>query len=118
MKAIIFSNHFEPPDELVEFCKGIGYNFYNPATRFDLMFDRRVIEFCEKRLTTLWNEKVYKGKTSYFYRVGFAGAGYIRDIDIKRKWMIGYSNVDAPIIKYVDVKINNYGHVALIQEND
>ena len=118
MKSIIFSNHFEPPEEFVKFCEEIGYNFYNPATRFDLMFDRRVVKFCEERLTLLWNEKVYKGKASCIYRIGFAGAGYIRDIDIKRKWMIGHNNVDAPIIKYVDVKINNYGHVALIQEND
>ena len=118
MKAVIFSNHFEPPEEFVKFCEEIGYNFYSPATRFDLMFDRRVVKFCEERLTQLWNEKVYKGKASCIYRIGFAGAGYIRDIDIKRKWMVGHNNVDAPIIKYVDVKINNYGHVALLRDVD
>lgn len=113
MKAILFDYYFEAPDELNKFCKSIGYEKPN-YSNFDLMFDQRVIEFCEKRLSSLWNEKVYKGKESYKFRCGFAGAGYIRDIDTARKWRIKYNNVDAPIIDYVDIKVNNYGYVSLI----
>lgn len=113
MKAILFDYYFEAPDELNEFCKSIGYEKPN-YSNFDLMFDQRVIEFCEKRLSSLWNEKVYKGKESYKFRCGFAGAGYIRDIDTARKWRIKYNNVDAPIIDYVDIKVDNYGYVSLI----
>lgn len=113
MKAVLFSNWFDAPDELNEFCKSIGYDNPKYSSDFNLMFDQRVVEFCEQRLSRLWNEQVYKGKESYKFRVGFAGAGYIRNIDTTRKWRIKYNNVDAPIINYVDIKVNNYGYVSL-----
>ena len=114
MKAIILGYYFEAPDELNDFCKSIGYDNPNYSNNFDLMFDQRVVEFCKQRLSMLWNEQVYKGKESYKFRVGFAGAGYIREIDTTRKWRIKYNNVDAPIIDYVDVNVNDYGHISLI----
>ena len=114
MKAILFSRWFEAPDELNEFCKSIGYDNPDYSNNYDLMFDSRVVEFCEQRLSGLWNEKVYKGRDSYKFRIGFAGAGYIRDIDTSRKWRIKYSNVDAPIIDYIDVNVNDYGYISLI----
>lgn len=117
MKAIIFSYWFEAPDELNEFCKSIGYINPDYSKNYDLMFDNRVIEFCEQKLSNLWNEKVYKGRESYKFRVGFAGAGYIREIDTTRKWILKYNHVDAPIINYVDIDINNYGHVSIIGVN-
>ena len=114
MKAILFDPYFEAPDELNDFCKSIGYDNPNYSNNFDLMFDQRVIEFCKQRLSRLWNEQVYKGKESYKFKVGFAGAGYIREIDTTRKWRIKYNNVDAPIIDYVDVNVNDYGYISLI----
>ena len=114
MKAILFDSYFEAPDELNDFCTSIGYKNLKYSTNFDLMFDQRIVEFCEKRLSRLWNEQVYKGKESYKFRVGFAGAGYIREIDTTRKWRIKYNNVDAPIIDYVDVNVNDYEHISLI----
>ena len=114
MKAILFDSYFEAPDELNNFCKSIGYENPKYSTNFDLMFDQRVVEFCEQRLSRLWNEQVYKGKESYKFRVGFAGAGDIRDIDITKKWRIRYINVDTPIVYYVDVNVNDYGYVSLI----
>ena len=113
MKAIIFDFLFEPPEELYKFCKELGYNGYDYSYNYDLMFDGRVVEFCEKRLSSLWGERVYKGKESYKFRVGFAGAGYIRDIDTTKKWMIKYNHVDAPVICYVDIQENKYGHVSI-----
>lgn len=114
MKAIIFGDFFEAPDELNEFCKSIGYDNPDYSHNFDLMFDKRVVEFCEKRLSSLWNEMVYKGKESYKFRIGFAGAGHIRDIDTTRKWRLTYNNVDAPVVRYVDVKVNEYGYVSIV----
>ena len=116
MKAILFDSYFEAPDELNNFCKSIGYENPNYSNNFDLMFDQRVVEFCKQRLSRLWNEQVYKGKESYKFRVGFAGAGYIREIDTTRKWRIKYNNVDAPIIDYIDVNVNDYGYVSLISK--
>lgn len=114
MKAILFPYWFEAPDELNEFCKSIGYDNPDYSNNYDLMFDSRVVEFCQQRLSNLWNEKVYKGRDSYKFRIGFAGAGYIRDIDTTRKWRIKYSNVDAPIIDYVDINVNEYGLVSVV----
>ena len=114
MKAILFPYWFEAPDELNEFCKSIGYNNPDYSNDYNLMFDSRIVEFCQQRLSNLWNEKVYKGRDSYKFRIGFAGAGYIRDIDTTRKWRIKYSNVDAPIIDYVDVNVNDYGLVSVV----
>lgn len=116
MKAILFSYWFEAPDELNEFCKSIGYENPKYSTDFDLMFDSRVIEFCEQRLSRLWSEQVYKGKESYKFRCGFAGAGYIREIDTTRNWRIKYNHVYAPLIDYVDIKVNDYGYVSVVSK--
>lgn len=116
MKAILFDYYFEAPDELNDFCRSIGYENPKYSTNFDLMFDQRVIEFCEQRLSRLWNEQVYKGKESYKFRCGFAGAGYIRDIDTTRKWRLQYNHVDAPLIDYVDIKVNDYGYVRVVSK--
>lgn len=113
MKAVIFTAYFEAPDELIDFCESIGYNIHDYSRHFELMFDSRVVDFCEQRLSNLWNEKVYKGKESYKFRCGFAGAAYIRDIDTTKKWRIKYNNVDAPVIQYVDVNVNDYGYVSI-----
>ena len=112
MKAVIFSKWFEAPDELIDFCKSIGYDNTDFVNDFDLMFDSRVVEFCEQRLTNLWDEQVYRGRQNYRYRIGFAGAGYIREVDTKRKWRLKNNRVNAPIVEYVEVYVNtnNYGH--------
>lgn len=113
-KAIIFDYCFEAPDELVDFCKSIGYSNPDFANDFDLMFDQRVVEFCEKRVEPLWSERVYKGKESYAFRCGFAGAGYIREIDTSKVWHLRHNNVDAPIINYVEVNTNKYGYLSVL----
>ena len=114
MKAILFGCYFEAPDELDEFCKSIGYNNPRYSSDYNLMFDSRVVEFCQQRLSPLWNENVYKGRESYKFRVGFADAGYIREIDTTRKWRLKYNNVDAPIVDYVDINVNDYGYVSVV----
>ncbi len=112
-KAIIFSSWLEAPDELNEFCKSIGYDEIDYHD-FKIMFDERIIEFCEKRLSRLWYEKVYKGKESYDFRCGFVDAGYIREIDTSKKWKIKYNHVDVPIIDCIDIKTNQYGYTSII----
>ena len=116
MKAVLFGYFFEAPDELKEFCENIGYKNHDYSTNYDLMFDSRIVEFCEQRLSSLWDEKVYKGKENYKFRCGFAGAGYIRDIDTTRKWRLKYNNVDSPIIDYVDIHVNDYGHISVVSQ--
>lgn len=116
MKAIIFPRWFEAPDELEDFCKSIGYDNPDYSNNYDLMFDHRVVEFCEHRLVKLWGEKVYKGKSTDKFKIGFAGAGYIREIDTTKKWMVSYNNVDAPIIEYIDIEVNKYGYVECIRK--
>ena len=117
MKAILFPYWFEAPDELNEFCKSIGYE--NPDySDFEIMFDPRVVAFCEERLTPLWDEKVYKGRETIKCRVGFAGAGYIRDVDTDKHWVLKYSNVDAPIIDYINVCSNKFGYVYFNRRSD
>ena len=113
-KAIIFGVYFEAPDELVDFCESIGYDKPNFSNDFDLMFDERVVEFCEQRLTPLWDEQVYRGRESCAFRSGFAGSGYIRDIDTSKTWILRYNNVDAPIIDYVGINADKYGHLFVV----
>ena len=113
MKAIIFSYWFEAPDELYEFCQSIGYDEFIDYHDFDLMFDERVINFCEQRLSSFLDEQVYKGRPNTKFRVGFAGAGYIRDIDVTKTWMFDYNRGVAPVIKYIDLYINKYGYLSI-----
>lgn len=116
MKAIIFSDWFEAPDELIEFCNSIGYDNPNFSSNFDLIFDSRIVDFCEQRLTELWDENVYIGKTSSRYKIGFAGVGYIREIDTTKKWRLKYNNMDVPTIDYVDIYVNEYGYTYLVSQ--
>lgn len=116
MKAVIFSSWFEPSDEFINYIKCLGYATFSKYD-YDMMFDPRIVSFCEKRASKLWGEYVYKGKASYEFRCGFAGAGYIRDIDITKKWIITHNHVDSIIIKYVDVHTNKYGHTYLSEIN-
>ena len=118
MKAILFSKGFEAPEELVKFAEDLGYDNPNFTKNFDLMFDNRIVEFCEQNLSNLWDEMVYKGKETYKRKIGFAGAGYIREIDTTRQWHLKYSITGAPIIVYIDVHINTnaYGYVEVIYE--
>ena len=115
MRAVIFGEWFEAPDELKDFVSSCGYEFFSNRN-YDIMFDSRIVDFCEKRLSPLWSEMVYKGRENYKFRCGFAGAGYIRDIDVDKHWIIKYNNVDAPIITYVDVYTNKYGYTRLVAE--
>ncbi|MDO5546863.1 MAG: hypothetical protein Q4F79_00025 [Eubacteriales bacterium] len=114
VKAIIFSRWFLAPDELDEFCRSIGYEKPDFPNDFNIMFDQRVVEFCEKRLSSLWDEMVYKGRDDPRFRIGFAGAGYIRNVDTSKTWRFRYNNVDAPIIDYIDVKVNDYGYLCVV----
>lgn len=115
-KAIIFSSWFEADDEFHEFCKSLGYNlkpneYGNKSDlNFDIMFDPRVIEYCEKHKSKLWNEYVFKGKESFNFRCGFSGAAYFREIDTSKMWTIKYNQVDAPVITYVKIITNEYGY--------
>lgn len=116
MKAILFNYFFKPTDELRDFCESIGYKNPDFSNDYDLMFDSRVVEFCEKRASFFWGEKVYKGKEDYNYRVGFAGAGYFRDVDTTKKWKLGRNHVDSLVVDYVDVCVNGYGHISLVSQ--
>lgn len=112
--AIIFDRWFIAPDELNEFCKGIGYENPDYPNDFDLMFDPRVVQFCQQNLTMLWGECVYRGRESCDFRCGFAGAGYIRSIDTSKVWRLSYNHVDAPVIDYVQVSTNKYGYLSVL----
>lgn len=112
--AIIFDRWFLAPDELNEFCKSIGYENPDYANDFELMFDPRVVQFCQKNLSSLCGEQVYRGRESYDFRCGFAGAGYVRSIDTSKTWRLSYNNVDAPIIDYVQVSTNKYGYLSVL----
>lgn len=114
MKAILFSRGFKAPDELAEI---INFSYHSHSLlkqHYLIMFEPEIIEFCEQRLSPLYGEYVYKGKESSEFKCGFAGAGYIRDIDTSRKWTIESNSVGAPIITYVEVRtIQPYGYTYL-----
>lgn len=117
MKAILFPRWFEAPDELNEFCRSIGYDNPDYSNNYNLMFDNRVVEFCEQRLSHLWNEDVYKGRKSPKFKIGFAGSGHIREIDTTRIWRLKYNNVDAPIVDYIDIDVNEYGMISIVSKS-
>lgn len=112
--AIIFDRWFIAPDELNEFCKSIGYENPDYPNDFDLMFDPRVVQFCQQNLAKLWGEHVYRGRESCDFRCGFGGAGYIRTIDTSKTWRLSYNHVDAPVIDYVQVSTNKYGYLSVL----
>jgi len=112
MKAIIFSFWFEAPAELDAFCQSIGYVNPNYRNNFDLMFDQRVVEFCEARLSEFNGRKIYKGTDSRNFLVGFAGAGYVYDIDTTKKWTL-LRESSRPVINYCTVSTDKYGQIII-----
>lgn len=112
--AIIFDRWFLPPAELDEFCKSIGYENSDYSNDFDLMFDQRVVQFCQKNLSSLFGEQVYKGRNTCDFRCGFAGAGHIRVIDTSKTWRLAYNRADSIVIDYVDVSTNKYGYLTVL----
>ena len=115
-KVVLMSNFFEAPDEFITYIKSLGYDSYDYRKNFKLMFDERVIDFVEKRTTNIMNRKVYKGKESYKYKIGFAGLAVVKEVDTSKKWIIDYDNLDIPCIQYVDIKTNEYGFTTLKAE--
>lgn len=118
MKAIIFDHIFEAPEELEEFCKTLGYDFPNYRYNRELMFDSRVIEFCEERLSEFGDVKVYKGKKDNKYKIGCAGIGCIYDIDTSRGWRIIQDNSGFPRPVYIDVLRDEYGYITIKSYNE
>lgn len=112
-KVLLMSNVFEAPDEFIKYIKSLGYNSYDYKKNFKLMFDEKVINFVEKRTTEFMNKKIYKGKKSYEYRIGFAGLAVVKEVDTSKEWIISYDNLDIPFIQYIDLNINEYGYVKL-----
>lgn len=55
-----------------------------------------------------------RGRESCDFRCGFAGAGYIRQIDTSKTWRLSYNHVDAPVIDYVQVSTNKYGYLSVL----
>ncbi len=114
-KAVIFSSWFEPPMEFVEFCNSIGCSFSRVVfSDSGITFDPRIVEFCEKYAEGRAGEKVYKGRKTAQYKCGFAGGGYIREIDTAKRWRLAYNNCDAPEIEYIDVRTNEYGFTKVV----
>lgn len=112
--AIIFDRWFLPTDELNEFCKSIGYENPDYSNDFDLMFDQRIVQFCQENLSSLFGEQVYKGRNTCDFKCGFAGAGHIRAIDTSKTWRLAYNRADSIVIDYVDVSTNKYGYLSVL----
>lgn len=112
--AIIFDRWFLPTDELNEFCKSIGYENPDYSNDFDLMFDQRIVQFCQGNLSSLFGEQVYKGRNTCDFKCGFAGAGHIRAIDTSKTWRLDYNRFGSIVIDYVDISTNKYGYLSVL----
>ena len=114
MKAIVFSQYFEAPDELDNYCTELGYKEPD-YTSPDIMFDQRIIDFCQERFyKSTGSEGCYIGRPSKDFLCGYAGAGYIRYIDTSRLWHIDFNlGRGTPTIQYLNIIINDHNQVII-----
>ena len=117
MKVLYFDRHFEPKQEFIDYISSLGYKYW--WNNLTLKTDPRVIKFVEDRLEILWgNDHMYKGRESYNYRIGFAGAAIVLDVDETRKWDLKFTQTDYPIVRYVDVLTDVTGYTRVVEAKE
>lgn len=117
-KVLLVSKYFIAPPELHDFIVSLGYLsiqhvFIKSGTDREI-FDERIIDFIESRSKSMFGcDKIYLGKPTSEFLIGFSGLIHLTEVDISRQWTVSSSNLDIPVITYIKYEItkNNYNKV-------
>lgn len=114
-ECVIFTRNFIPDEKFKEFIETIGYGeadiLVNRIDPGAINFDSQVIEYIKEHSNWHgWDKVEYsmKGAPSTMYRIGFAGAATIVEINTDLLWTVGWDDVDNPFIRYISCNKYNY----------
>lgn len=119
-ECVIFDRHFIPPQEFKEFYESIGYLDYDVGMSEDMSFDPRIVQYIKNHNNWhAWDKAKYAmcGAPSSQFKIGFAGAATVIEVDVDKTWTIRYSNGDVPYPSYVKIEKSKYGRIEIKGDN-
>jgi len=115
-ECVIFGHFFIPPKDFKEFYESIGYSDSDIVINEDMSFDPRIVQYVKDHNNWhAWDKAKYamRGAPSSLFKIGFAGAATVIEVDVDRTWKIGYHNGDVPYPIYIEIKRSKYGRLVI-----
>ncbi len=115
-KEIIFeTGNFEPTEEFLNMLHSFHYDYLSLEARMD----ERVIQWIKENGSVFDDCLVYKGKSSYNYKIGFAGLLFIIPVDTEKSWrLVPYGKRDLKQVAYVQVNRSPIGMTSLLETRE
>lgn len=119
VKIVLFTPYLVPKQEFIDCVKSLGYENYKDI---DCRLDPKFVKFIEDNIEKYAEYLFYKGEKNLKKMCGFDGVAYIREVDLSRKWTIGFHKREIFLtgeyesISYVEVEEskNNYIEISYI----
>ena len=112
-ECVVFDAWFVPPEEFREFFEQRGYQPCDMLQFGKMNFNPEIVQYIKDHANWhAWDKMKYsmKGARSSDFKIGFAGAATIIEVDIDRPWGIKYSNGDVPYPIYYVIRSNEYNY--------
>ena len=117
---VLFSYWFYPDESFEQFLLDSGYSKEKLKTAFnepcELWFDSRVIQYVREHKTPCGKRDILRGQKTWMMRCGYCGFAILGNVDVNKKWTIGYDDTDTPYIKYLRIKTHDWGYTTVASE--
>lgn len=116
-ECVVFDAWFVPPEEFREFFEQRGYQPCDMLQFGKMNFDPEIVQYIKDHANWhAWDKMKYsmKGAHSSDFKIGFAGAATIIEVDVDRPWGIKYSNGDVPYPIYYAIRSNEYNYTNVV----
>ena len=116
-ECVVFDHWFVPPEEFREFFEQRGYQSSDMLQNGKMNFDPEIVQYIKDHANWhSWDKAKYsmKGARSSDFKIVFAGAATIIEVDTDRPWGIKYSNGDVPFPIYYAIRTNEYNYTNVV----
>lgn len=117
-ECAVFSKFFIPTKEFNDYLVhgGIDWRLFIDD---EVSFDPEVIQYVKDNSD--WHsygkaKYALRGMKTDAFMIGFCGTVTIIEVDIDRKWMLGYHNCDVPYPVYIDIAVSSANYVRITKE--
>jgi hypothetical protein len=117
-ECAVFDTFFVPTKEFKEYLAQRGID-WGSLIKDEVSFDPEIIKYVKDNSD--WHsygkaKYSIRGMETDLYMIGFCGTVTIIEVDIDRKWMLGYHNGDVPYPVYLDIEISAANYVKITKE--
>lgn len=117
-ECAVFSKFFIPTKEFNDYLVQRGFD-WNLFRKDEVTFDPEVVQYVKDNSD--WHsygkaKYAIRGMKTDLYSIGFCGTVTVVEVDIDRKWMLGYYNGDVPYPVYIDISISAANYVKITKE--